>query len=136
MRIVLATDGSACAAEARRFLDALPLPEGSAVRVLSVITQPILPAAGTDAGAYVGWETLEEVYRTEERRARDAIRRDGEGAVGAQPLIRRGEPAREILQEEEEFGAELIIVGSKGLTGLDAFLLGSVARNVAKHAHC
>jgi nucleotide-binding universal stress UspA family protein len=28
------------------------------------------------------------------------------------------------------------VIGSRGLTGLADFVLGSVARNVAKHAHC
>src|SRR5262249_53265459 len=36
----------------------------------------------------------------------------------------------------EELEPDLIVVGSRGLSGLKGFLLGSVARNVAKHASC
>ena len=31
---------------------------------------------------------------------------------------------------------DLITVGTKGMTGLKQFLLGSVANNVITHAHC
>ena len=46
--------------------------------------------------------------------------------------LRDGEPAHQIIAAAEEWGADLIVVGSKGLTGLDRFLLGSVAGNVAR----
>ncbi|MDX1933596.1 MAG: universal stress protein [Capsulimonadales bacterium] len=45
-----------------------------------------------------------------------------------------GNPAMEILRVAEEQGAGLIVVGSQGLTGVDAFRLGSVAERLLRHA--
>jgi nucleotide-binding universal stress UspA family protein len=45
-----------------------------------------------------------------------------------------GHPAEEIIKEAKE--NDLIVIGSKGKTGLDRLLLGSVAENVARHASC
>ncbi len=44
--------------------------------------------------------------------------------------------AEEILKAAKRIRADLIVVGSKGLTGLRRFLLGSVAHKVARHAPC
>jgi nucleotide-binding universal stress UspA family protein len=47
-----------------------------------------------------------------------------------------GEPADELLDAADTFDADLIVVGSVGLTGSSRFLLGSVAGNVLHHASC
>jgi nucleotide-binding universal stress UspA family protein len=56
--------------------------------------------------------------------------------IAATPHVRSGDPAHEILAAAEDRGADLIVMGSRGLGGLDRLLLGSVARNVLSHAHC
>lgn len=50
--------------------------------------------------------------------------------------VRIGTPAEEILQLAREVGAELVIVGTKGLVGLERALLGSVAAKVMREAQC
>jgi nucleotide-binding universal stress UspA family protein len=47
-----------------------------------------------------------------------------------------GEPADVLLQAAADFDAELIVVGSRGLSSHVHFVLGSVAASVAHHAHC
>ncbi len=49
---------------------------------------------------------------------------------------RIGKPATEILAVAREIGAELIIVGSKGITGIERILVGSVAERIVRDAHC
>lgn len=49
---------------------------------------------------------------------------------------RQGDPADAILDVAEEQGADLIIVGNKGMTGAKRFLLGSVPNKVSHHAPC
>lgn len=51
-------------------------------------------------------------------------------------LIRDGEPADAILRAADEVGCDLIVMGTHGRTGLDRFLLGSVAEAVLRRAHC
>ena len=140
MRILFATDGSDAADAARRFLEALRLPEGSAVRAVAVvpIIHPMMsPSVET---TLFTWEAVEPLLEAEGGMMRDALA-DAEQALARSGVeftstIRRGDPAHVILQEAEEWGAELVVVGSRGLSGLDSLLLGSVARNVAKHCSC
>lgn len=49
---------------------------------------------------------------------------------------RIGKPAAEILDLAREVGADLIIVGSKGLTGVERLVLGSVSEHVVRQAGC
>jgi len=49
---------------------------------------------------------------------------------------REGDAADAILDVAEELGAELIVVGNKGMTGAKRFLLGSVPNKVSHHAPC
>jgi nucleotide-binding universal stress UspA family protein len=49
---------------------------------------------------------------------------------------RIGRPAEEILGVAKDVGADLIIVGSRGLTGLERVMLGSVSERVVREAHC
>ncbi|GAC1434253.1 MAG: universal stress protein [Solirubrobacteraceae bacterium] len=59
-------------------------------------------------------------------------------AAGLQAEIyaRQGDGADSILDVAEERGADLIIVGNKGMTGAKRFLLGSVPNKVSHHAPC
>jgi nucleotide-binding universal stress UspA family protein len=133
MKVLIAADGSEPSLAAARFLAALPWPAETHVRVAAVVGQ-----YGGDA--YWGWEVLDEVKRGEWHWADQAIAATHD-ALKALPVeitaeTREGEPAHQILEAAREFEADLVVLGSHGWTGVDAFLLGSVARNVAKHAHC
>jgi nucleotide-binding universal stress UspA family protein len=54
--------------------------------------------------------------------------------LDAEPYPREGDPADAILDVAEEIGADLIVVGNKGMTGAKRFLLGSVPNKVSHHA--
>jgi nucleotide-binding universal stress UspA family protein len=49
---------------------------------------------------------------------------------------RIGKPADELLQLAHEIGADLIIVGSKGLRGLERWIVGSVSEHIVRDADC
>ena len=49
---------------------------------------------------------------------------------------RLGKPAEQILRLASEVGADLIIVGSHGLTGLERLVLGSTSEKVVREAGC
>jgi len=59
-----------------------------------------------------------------------------EAGVGVDIYPRQGDPADAILDVAEERGADLIVVGNKGMTGAKRFLLGSVPNKVSHHAPC
>lgn len=49
---------------------------------------------------------------------------------------RIGQPTDEILALANEVGADLIIVGNKGTTGLERLVVGSVSEKIVRHAGC
>lgn len=49
---------------------------------------------------------------------------------------RGGDPAQVLLQVADEQDADLIVIGARGLTGFQRFLLGSVSSKLAHHAPC
>ena len=75
----------------------------------------------------------EDVDATLERGGRGGARRR---AWRSRPSRREGDPADAILDVAEERGADLIVVGNKGMTGAKRFLLGSVPNKVSHHAPC
>lgn len=50
--------------------------------------------------------------------------------------ITQGEPAEEILQATEEEKPDLLIMGSRGLSGFERVMLGSVSLKVLHHVTC
>jgi nucleotide-binding universal stress UspA family protein len=47
-----------------------------------------------------------------------------------------GDPKTVLLTEAERWQADAIVLGSRGLSGMDRFLLGSVSAAVVARAHC
>lgn len=47
-----------------------------------------------------------------------------------------GHPAEVLLSLAEEQGADLIVVGNKGMSGVQRFVLGSVPNKISHHASC
>ncbi len=50
--------------------------------------------------------------------------------------VRRGYPSVEIVEEIKDAGADLVVLGSQGLSGMGLVILGSVADRVARKAPC
>jgi nucleotide-binding universal stress UspA family protein len=58
------------------------------------------------------------------------------GGTVAKAHLRMGRPEEEIILLGEETGANLIVMGSRGLGGIRRTLMGSVSDSVVRHAHC
>lgn len=125
MRILFATDGSACSEVARDLTASLAWPAASVVRLLTVLQ----PVHGTD-DEHAGLQTAADELVAE---AAGAFRADG---LEIQRAVLRGRPASRIVEDAAEFGADLIVVGSRGHGVIGSMLLGSVAAEVLDHAHC
>ncbi|MEK6977679.1 MAG: universal stress protein [Candidatus Hydrothermarchaeota archaeon] len=57
-----------------------------------------------------------------------------QAGMRAEEILARGDPAEEILRHAR--GCDLVVMGSRGLSGLRRLLLGSVSRRVADQAPC
>ena len=139
MRILLAVDGSEHSDVALRCLLERPWPEGSVVRVVTVAQVPFVPV---DAFSGVGmsshnYELLTPALLEQAQgvAAKTVAQLQGAG-VRAEAIVPRGDPRVEVVTAATEWKAHLILVGSHGRTGLQRWLLGSVAEYIVRHAPC
>jgi nucleotide-binding universal stress UspA family protein len=135
IKILLAVDGSLCSLLAANAVAQRPWPDGSSVRIVYVTERPlVLPQV----------EALLEGFLAQmQETASDAIDKamaqftacaGDRIAVGSEIL--HGNPKNVILDEAEKWGADLIVLGSHGISAIERFLLGSVSLAVTMHAKC
>jgi nucleotide-binding universal stress UspA family protein len=137
--VLVAVDGSQSAQAAVTFLVASRLFAAEPLEVLSVAPD-VRSTFFSDASGGAGPRSLPpymegtfERQRAEDHAAAAAERLVAAGYRAAWS-ISVGDPAREIIDVATAFDSGLIVMGSRGLTGLDRIVLGSVARNVLLHA--
>lgn len=137
-RVLVAVDGSDSAQAAVTYLAANRIFAGLPVEVLSVA--PDSRGAGSFPLAAVSEVTIEAItegYRELRRRAEsvaaDAAQELRHNGYDARGSISVGAAAHEIIDAATSFGSGLIVMGSRGRTGLTRLVLGSVARNVLLH---
>ncbi|MEA2252851.1 MAG: hypothetical protein QOI62_2431 [Solirubrobacteraceae bacterium] len=135
--IVVGTDGSPTAGEAVRQAISLARQLGSRVEVVSAY-EPVpvgrLREEAQQVPPDLQWmvNPREDVDATLQAAAEEAR----EAGVEVETYARQGDPADAILDVAEERGADLIVVGNKGMTGAKRFLLGSVPNKISHHAPC
>jgi nucleotide-binding universal stress UspA family protein len=135
--IVVGTDGSDTARKAVEEAIDLAKSVGAAVCLVSAyepVPQARLRDEARETPADLQWmvNPREEVDATLSDAA-DVVRGAG---LDVETFAREGDPADAILDVAEERGADLIVVGNKGMTGARRFLLGSVPNRVSHHAPC
>ena len=57
-------------------------------------------------------------------------------SVNSELELVTGDPAQEIIRLANIYKAELILIGSRGLTGMKRIVQGSVSSQVVEEAHC
>jgi len=57
------------------------------------------------------------------------------GVEQVEVMTLQGSPAKTILRFAEESASDVIVIGSRGLSGIGELVLGSVSHNVVQHAH-
>jgi nucleotide-binding universal stress UspA family protein len=143
-RILVATDGSQSAEAIPAVLAAWHVFRDAPIDVLSVA-----PLVGPGEAVLLPGMLLPGMLGGEQRPP-DASHEVGRHRVMADDMagrltaagwratsaVRNGEAAHEIESAATEWGADLIITGSRGLSGLRRLLMGSVAHHVLLHSRC
>jgi nucleotide-binding universal stress UspA family protein len=128
--VILATDGSEDARAAAEWLRHFPLPRAARVCALSVVPLPyavgdmVIPPIDErahDAGLAIAEE------------ARDIV---AARFPNAEARVVDGDPRERIVRAADEWAADLVVVGARGLTGLKEFVLGGVSSAVTRWALC
>ena len=128
--IVHPTDFSASSAHAFRYACALAR-DCEARLVIVHAVEPAVPMVGE--GGLVADE-IEEL-REAARNQLDALESPAT-AVHLERVLRDGPAPAVILDVADEYGADLIVMGTHGRTGLRRILMGSVAEMVMRRARC
>jgi nucleotide-binding universal stress UspA family protein len=137
-RALVATDGSD---EASALPDVLA--EWGILRGLEAVAISVAPVDSPAFQLMVSLYTMgddsierqrEELLDLHRGYAEQLAERLAGGGISSSSVLATGDAAHEILAAAVRHGADLIITGSRGLHGVDRWLLGSVARNVVVHA--
>jgi nucleotide-binding universal stress UspA family protein len=126
--VLVGLDGSAQAARACQWAADLAAAVGAnviAIHALGLLHQ-------TATGELIAADT----HRDEIRRDLDEWCAPLRGAgVHHEALLLEGNPVTAILQTADERGADVVVVGNRGVGGFPGLLLGSTSMQVAQHAH-
>lgn len=137
IRLVVGVDNSSDSGAAVDEICKRQWPGQTEVRLLAVVdtVMPIPDPADPSALKWIevaeeeNWDQVREIFDRVAQKLRNA-------GLHADVLIRRGNPADEILQEAHTWDADCIFVGARGTRGIDRLLLGSVSSAVSARAHC
>jgi nucleotide-binding universal stress UspA family protein len=131
LRVLLATDGSPDARAAAECLARFPLPPNSVLLMLSVVAIPPSPIT------FPGLEDLKQSLLADGRRACDEaadLLRPRWPAI--EVSVVDGDAREQLLKTAEDWKPDLVVLGRRGLGGLERMLLGSVSLTAARHLAC
>ncbi len=138
IRLLIAVDNSPGSRAAVDAVCSRNWPKGSEAALITVVDTvfPITTTPGELATAKwievsdeANWDRVRQLFEPQAEKLRAA-------GLHAEVLIRRGDPARQILAEAHTWGADCIFAGAKGARGIDRLLLGSVSSAVSARAYC
>jgi len=134
-RVLVGVDGSGHSEAAVRLLIELPIPHKAEVFLITVLQSHTasrlkMPDMEADQGILAELQASEETQAGILQERTEKLFSDA--GYNASSFIRREEPASEILAFSKTLNPELVVVGAQGLTDIGHFLIGSVARRVAR----
>ena len=127
MNILLAIDHSVSSETAVSEVVARPWATASKVCVLSVVEPPLLLVIPAIV------QTATEAAQALVKNAADRLIAQG---LETSTHVIQDNPRTGIVDYAENWGADLIVVGSHGQSAISRFLMGSVAQAVVRHARC
>lgn len=140
MKILLAVDGSAYSDRAIEEVLRRPWPPQSEVKVITAAETPTILVTEPWALPPDYFDQLEKSVRNAAKTVIDGallkLKSIGDKTLTITSEIIEGPPSRVIVEEVERWGADLIIMGSRGLGAWNRLLLGSVSSAVVHHAVC
>jgi len=127
MKILLAIDHSAASQAAIDEVAVRPWPAGTSVEVISVVDS---------SAPWITSDVIEEVTRRTQDLVQRAAERLTSAGLNATSVVFSGDPKIVILDRAEELGADFLVAAPHGSGDLTRFLLGSIAKAIARLAPC
>ena len=137
-RILVPVDGSQHALVALELAVRLQAAGGGELLILTVFRHHSLLEASLSMVRPEEPENMDDVLRDHARDVAEQAKALAAALGSAQlrAFVKKGPPARTIVAFGEEKGADLIVLGSRGLGDLEGYLLGSVSHKVTSLADC
>jgi nucleotide-binding universal stress UspA family protein len=135
-RLLLATDGSAAAQEARRVITIRCWPRGTTVRVLSLAERTWMPGPDDDPSDPSRAQSPADARQTARRCAEEEADLLNTAGCSAHAVSYDGYPRRDIAADALREDVDAIFLGAVGHPLVERLLIGSVAASVAARAHC
>jgi nucleotide-binding universal stress UspA family protein len=140
MKILLAVDGSAYSDAAVEEIAKRPWPPQSEVKLITAAETPIMLGMEPWAASPEYFETLEKSVREAAKAVIESalmkLKATEDKTLKIRSVVIQGPPRQVIVEEAEHWGADLIVMGSRGLGAWNRLLLGSVSSAVVHHAKC
>jgi nucleotide-binding universal stress UspA family protein len=139
-KILLAIDRSGYKDKATAYAITLAKSLGAEITVIHIIGKSSLGASADVLGYYRGGKlkAFQDALKKDAEKLLDKVVRAGEDegvTIHQQVII--GSPVKKIILDyAKNHKIDLIVIGTKGMTGIEKFLMGSVANDVIAHAHC
>jgi nucleotide-binding universal stress UspA family protein len=133
--IVVGTDGSDRAAVAVREAAALAKLTGGALHIVHVMRLVSLANAAYGDPSAITTANADARQSGDEICARVLAEVESQG-VSAQVHNVDGDPADMVMKVAEATGADLVVIGNRGMTGVKRLVLGSVPNKVSHHCPC
>jgi nucleotide-binding universal stress UspA family protein len=139
-KILLTIDKSGYKDKATAYAITLAKSLGAELTVIHVIGKSSLGATADVLGYYRGGKlkAFQEAMKKDAEKLLDKVVQAGENegvVVHQQVLV--GSPVKKIILDyAKNHKIDLIVIGTKGMTGIEKFLMGSVANDVIVYAHC
>jgi len=148
-RVLLLVDGSVYSQKAVSYLGKFPLPDRVDVSVVYVLP-PITFPEGTIQNLAIGMDIVPPITQTPEEieiltarersmgealitQSLESLRAFG---IEAHTALLQGDAATEIIEYVKKHQINLIIAGSRGLSRMKSWLLGSVSRKLVHYSNC
>ena len=137
MRVVIGIDHSPHSDAALAWVKRASWPVESRFWLVSAVPVSTASYAYADAGGFSSIDTLQQEQMTAHRELTQNAERELRAAgFSVDSRVELGDPRDLIVRAAESVGADLVVVGSHGRTGLPRLLMGSVASYVVSHAPC
>ena len=140
MKILLAVDGSANSDAAVEEIMKRPWPAGTEVKVITAAEMPVMVGFEPWAASPDYFEQIQKGMRLAAQdvisRAMAKLNTVEDKTLKISTEIIEGSPRQVIVDEAENWHADLIMMGSRGLGAWNRVLLGSVSSGVVHHAPC
>lgn len=138
VRLIIGMDGSAGSITALENVKSRNWPDQTKIQLIAVIDTRIATAAISDLPEVGRWAQknppdeaawIQGTLKTQCEKLRNA-------GFKVSPIIQEGDPKQILVEHANQWKADCIFVGARGLTAIDRFFLGSVSTAVSARAHC